>query len=311
MKPTTLIITIVVLLILVVGLSSGMYVIKEGTQVVVTQFGKPVGEETEAGLHFKIPFIQEVHTLEKRLLPWDGAPETFTTVDKKQIFIDVWARWRITVPRTFFEQVKTDREAQRLLDTHVNSAVRDVVADNRLIEVVRNSNRELEYEGEVLERGPGERVEKGRDVIEQAILDRVDLTEFGMKVTKVRIKRVNYVASVRKAVYERMIEERLRIARLFDSEAKQEENIIQGQTAKELDQIQGEMQQKSAEIRGAADAQVIKLTAAAYGKSPEFYAFLRQLEVFKNTLGADTRLILGTDNPLFGLLKGDLLSEAK
>ena len=311
MKPTTLIITIVVLLILVVGLSSGMYVIKEGTQVVVTQFGKPVGEETEAGLHVKIPFIQEVHTLEKRLLPWDGAPETFTTVDKKQIFIDVWARWRITVPRTFFEQVKTDREAQRLLDTHVNSAVRDVVADNLLIEVVRNSNKELVYEGEDLDRSAGERVEKGRDVIEQAILDRVDLTDFGMKVTKVRIKRVNYVASVRQAVYERMIEERLRIARLFDSEAKQEENIIQGQTAKELDQIQGEMQQKSAEIRGAADAQVIKLTAEAYGKSPEFYAFLRQLEVFKNTLGADTRLILGTDNPLFGLLKGDLLKEAK
>jgi len=292
-----------------------MYVIKEGTQVVVTQFGKPVGEETEAGLHFKIPFIQEVHTLEKRLLPWDGAPETFTTVDKKQIFIDVWARWRITVPRTFFEQVKTDREAQRLLDTHVNSAVRDVVADNLLIEVVRNSNKELVYEGkelgQELPRSAGEWVAKGRDVIEQAILDRVDLTDFGMKVTKVRIKRVNYVASVRQAVYERMIEERLRIAKLFDSEAKQEENIIQGQTAKELDQIQGEMQQKSAEIRGAADAQVIKLTAAAYGKSPEFYAFLRQLEVFKNTLGADTRLILGTDNPLFGLLKGDLLKEAK
>ena len=315
MKPKTLVIILVVLVILGICLSASMYVVEEGMQVVVTQFGKPVADVNEAGLRFKIPFIQEVHTLDKRLLPWDGAPKTFTTVDLKQIYIDVWARWRIIDPITFFEKVRTDRAAQGFLDTHVNSAVSNVVADNLLIDVVRNSNKELVYEGkelgQELPRSAGEWVAKGRDVIEQTILDRVDLREYGMELTKVRIKRVNYVASVRQTVYERMISERLRIARLFDSEAKQEENIIQGQTAKELDQIQGEMQKRSAEIRGAADAQVIKLTAEAYGKSPEFFAFLRQLEVFKNTLGPDTRLILGTDNPLFGLLKGDLLKEAQ
>lgn len=311
MKTRTVAITIGVLVILVICLSAGVYVVEEGTQIVVTQFGKPVAAVREAGLRLKIPFIQEVHYLDKRLLPWDGAGEGITTGDKKRIDIDVWARWRITVPKTFFEQVRTERGAQQILDNLVDSAVRDVVADNLLIDVVRNSNKKLQYEGEELERSAGERVEYGRDVVEQKILDRVDLQEYGMELTKVRIKRVNYVASVRQTVYERMISERLRIARLFDSEARQEENIIQGQTAKELDQIQGEMQQKSAEIRGAADATVIKLTAEAYSRSPEFYAFLRQLEVFKNTLGADTRLILGTDNPLFGLLKGDLLKEAK
>ena len=313
MKPMTLVITLVVLVILVIGLSASMYVVEEGTQVVVTQFGKPVAAVTEAGLRFKTPFIQEVHYLEKRLLPWDGALESMQTLDKKRIDIDVWARWRIIDPKTFFEKVRTEQRGQQILDNLVDSAVRDVVAGHLLIDVVRNSNKELEYkdEGEELERSAGERVTKGRDVVEQTILDKVDLKEYGMELIKVRIKRVNYVASVRQTVYERMISERLRIARLFDSEARQEENIILGQTAKELDLIQGEMQKRSAEIRGAADAEVIKLTAEAYGKSPEFYAFLRQLEVFKNTLGPDTRLILGTDNPLFGLLKGDLLKEAK
>ena len=313
MKPMTLVITLVVLVILVIGLSASMYVVEEGTQVVVTQFGKPVAAVTEAGLRFKTPFIQEVHYLEKRLLPWDGALESMQTLDKKRIDIDVWARWRIIDPKTFFEKVRTEQRGQQILDNLVDSAVRDVVAGHLLIDVVRNSNKELEYkdEGEELERSAGERVTKGRDVVEQTILDKVDLKEYGMELIKVRIKRVNYVASVRQKVYERMISERMRIARRWDSEAKQEENIILGQTAKELDLIQGEMQKRSAEIRGAADAEVIKLTAEAYGKSPEFFAFLRQLEVFKNTLGPDTRLILGTDNPLFGLLKGDLLKEAK
>ena len=312
MKTRTVAITIGVLVILVICLSASVYVIEEGAQVVVTQFGRPVDEVTEAGLHFKIPFIQKVHYLEKRLLPWDGAPESMQTNDKKRIDIDVWARWRIVDPMLFFRVVQTEQKAQLNIDSRVNSAVRDVVALHNLIDVVRRSNKELEYESEELERPSGDIVKgRGRDDVEEEILRRVDLAEFGMELTKVRIKRVNYVLSVRRAVYERMISERLRIARLYDSEARQEENIILGQTAKELDQIQGEMQKRSAEIRGAADAQVIKLTAEAYGKSPEFYAFLRQLEVFRNTLGSDTRLILGTDNPLFGLLKGDLLKEAK
>ena len=284
----------------------------------VTQIGVSVGDSVavgaalitveslrEAGLHFKLPFIQEVHYLERRLLPWDGAPESMQTKDKKRIDVDVWARWRISDPMIFFVKVRYEQRGQQIMDTLVDSAVRDVVARHNLIDVVRKSNDELIYETEELKRTQADQVAgRGRDDVEDEILRGVDLKEYGMQLVKVRIKRVNYVASVRATVYDRMISERLRIARLYDSEALEEKNRILGQTQKELDQIEGEMEQKSAEIRGKADAQVIQLTAEAYGQSPEFYEFLRRLEVLKKTLNGDTSLILSTESDLFRMLKG-------
>ena len=285
-------------------LVSSAYTIEEGQQVIVTQFGRPVEALQDAGLHFKTPFIQEAHHLEKRLLPWDGAPESMQTKDKKRIDIDVWARWRIIDPMVFFVKVRNEQGGQRILDNLVDSAVRDVVARHNLIDVVRKSNDELIYETQELERTTADRVSgRGRDDVEEEILSGVDLEEYGMKLVKVRIKRVNYVASVRATVYDRMISERLRIARLYDSEAQEEENRIFGQTQKALDQIEGEMEQRSAEIRGAAKAKVIQLTAEAYGRSPEFYEFLRRLEVLKEVMGRDTRLILSTQSDLFRMLK--------
>ena len=287
-------------------LYSIVYVVEEGKQVVITQFGDPLHTVTEAGLHFKSPFIQEVNLLEKRLLPWDGAAESMQTSDKKRIDIDVWARWRIVDPMLFFRRVRTERRGQQILDDLVNSAVRNVVARNKLIDVVRNSDEPLVYESQELARTAAVRdvVEKGRDIVEQEILGEVDLKEYGMELTDVHIKRVNYDESVRINIYGRMISERLRIAKRFESEAVEEENKILGLTRKELDGIEGEMQQKSAEIRGEADAQVIKMTAAAYsGEALEFYEFLRRLEVFKKSLGSDTRLILSTESDLFRLLK--------
>lgn len=295
---------IAVLVIGAVCLYASVYTVAEGKQVIVTQFGKPIGAVQDPGLHWKLPFIQEVHYLERRLLPWDGAPESMQTRDKKRIDIDVWARWRIVDPMTFFIKVRTEQGGQKILDNLVNSEVRNLVARHRLIDVVRKSNKELVYESEELQRPAADIVAgRGRDDVEEKILAGVDLKEYGMELTKIRIKRVNYVASVRQTVYDRMISERLRIARLFDSEAIEEENKILGQTQKELDQIEGEMAQKSAEIRGEADARVIQLTADAYGRSQEFYEFLRRLEVFKKTLGRDTRLILSTESDLFRLLK--------
>lgn len=300
-------ITAVVLMILALAatvLYSSAYIVEEGKQVIVTQFGKPVRDVQKAGLHFKTPFIQEAFYLEKRLLPWDGAPESMQTKDKKRIDIDVWARWHIIDPMTFFEKVRSEQHGQKILDDLVDSAVRDVVARHNLIDVVRTSNEKLIYETEELERTQADQVAgRGRDDIENEILRGVDLEEYGMKLVLVRIKRVNYVASVRATVYERMISERLRIARLYDSEALEEKNRILGQTQKELDQIEGEMEQKSVEIRGTADAQVIQLTAEAYGRSPEFFEFLRRLEVLKKTLNRDTRLILSTQSDLFQMLK--------
>lgn len=300
-------ITVIALLVLVIGgvcLYSSAYTIEEGKQAIITQFGKPMGAVDTPGLHFKTPFIQEVHYLEKRLLPWDGDTESMQTRDKKRIDIDVWARWRIVDPMQFFRKIRTEQMGQKILDDLVDSAVRDVVARHKLIDVVRKSNTKLVYETEELGRRKADKVAgRGRDDVEKKILSGVDLKAYGMQLVKVRIKRVNYVASVRQTVYERMISERLRIARLYDSEAVEEKNKILGQTQKELDQIEGEMEKRSTEIRGNANATVIQLTAEAYGRSPEFYEFLRRLEVFKKTLGGETRLILSTDSDMFRLLK--------
>ena len=280
------------------------YVVEEGKQVIVTQFGKPVANVQSPGLHFKVPFIQRAHYLERRMLPWDGAPESMQTKDKKRIDIDVWARWRIIDSMTFFVKVRNEKRGQKILDDLVDSAVRDVVARHKLIDVVRKSNDELIYESEELERTKADLVTgNGRDDVEAEILRGVDLHKYGMELVRVRIKRVNYVSSVRATVYDRMISERLRIARLYDSEAQEEKNRILGQTQKQLDKIEGEMMQESAEIRGKADAEVIQLTAKAYGRSPEFYEFLRRLEVLKKTIDQDTRLILSTDSDLMRVLK--------
>ena len=305
MKTRVTISLLVILAISAIVLLSSVYVVEEGKQVIVTQFGKPVDDVQDAGLHFKTPFVQEAYYLEKRLLPWDGAPESMQTKDKKRIDIDVWARWQIVEPMTFFVKVRNEARGQKILDDLVDSVVRDVVARHNLIDVVRKSNAELIYETEELERTAADEVAgNGRDDVEDEILRGVDLEEYGMQLVKVRIKRVNYVASVRATVYDRMISERSRIARLYDSEALEEKNRILGQTQKELDQITGETEQKSAEIRGAADADVIRLTAEAYGKSPEFYEFLRRLEVLKTTLSQDTRLILSTESELFQMING-------
>lgn len=309
-------ITVVVLIALVIAavvLYASAYVVEEGEQAVVTQFGKPVRFVVDAGLCFKTPFVQEVHMLEKRWLPWDGAAENMQTRDKKRIFIDVWARWRISDAEKFYKAVRTERKGQQILDNLVNSAVRNVVAQNNLIDVVRSSNEKLVYESEEMTE-MARSVEASRDVVttgraemEEAILQGVisdlEKNNYGMELWAVRVKRVNYIESVRQNVYDRMRSERLRIAKLFESEAEEEKNRIEGLTRKELDEIEGDMEQKSAEIRGEADAEVIRMTAEAYGKSPEFYAFLRRLEVFKETLGRDTRLIFTTKSDLFKLLK--------
>jgi len=301
MRAVVIIIVLVVVALILAKAS--LYAVQEGQQAVITQFGKPVKVVTEAGLNVKKPFIQKVHRLEKRLLPWDGDPENMQTRDKKRIFIDVWARWRIVDPMKFFQAVRTERGGYGRLDELVDSAVRDVVARHNLIEVVRSTNRELEYETEELGKDAAARqqaITVGRAKMEAEILHdvaRIDLKkQYGMELTDVHIKRINYIENVRDEVYRRMRSERLRIASLFESEGRGEMSRILGLTQKEVDQIEGEMQQKSAEIRGKADAEVIKIAAEGYSKSPEFYEFLRSLEAYKKTLTRGTRLILSSDN---------------
>ena len=284
------------------------YIVNEGKQAVITQFGRPVSFITTPGLKFRIPLVQSVHKLEKRLLPWDGEPESMQTRDKKRIFVDCWARWRIVDLETFYTNVRTEQQGQKFLDDIVDSAVRDVIARNNLIDLVRTTNEKLIYETQELERTATSRdvVTTGREKIEQEIL-RVasnDLKErYGMEIVAVHIKRVKYNDKVRDTVYERMRSERQRVASLFESEAEEEGNRIRGLTRKELDQIEGTMKQKSDEIRGKADAEVIRLTAEAYGQNPEFFEFLQRLEVYKQALKKDTSLILSTDSEMFSLFK--------
>ena len=289
---------------------TGTYTVEEGRQAVVTQFGRPVNFVSDAGLHFKIPFIQKVHQLEKRLLPWDGDPENMQTRDKKRIFVDVWARWRIVDGETFFRAVRTERQGQKILDDLVDSAVRGVVARNNLIDVVRSSNDNLVYESDELasfSENNRDKVTTGRAKIEEEIRSVASENlkeEYGMELTDVHLKRVKYADLVKNTVYERMRSERTRIARRFESEAEEERNRIIGLTTKELDQIEGELKQKSSEIRGDADAKVIEMTAAAYGKNPEFFEFLQRLSVYESVFKKDTRLILSTDSEILRLLNG-------
>jgi membrane protease subunit HflC len=305
-----LVIVFVIAVVVLVLIPAASYTVTEGRQVVITQFGDLVRVRTDAGFYFKMPFIQKVHRLEKRLLPWDGDPENMQTLDKKRIFIDVWARWRIVDPVKFFQAVRTEQRGYKILDDLVDSAVRDVVARNNLIEVVRSGNRELLYESDELARDAAsnqERIVVGRATMEAEILTVASVglkAQYGMELSVVHIKRVNYIESVRKTVYDRMKSERMRIATLFESEAEEEKNRILGLTAKELDGIKGEEQQRAAEIRGDGDAAVIRIAAEAYSKSPEFYEFLRRLETYKKTLGGGTRLVMSTDNEFLRHLRG-------
>ena len=304
--------TIFILFAVVVLWTGGasIYVIREGEQAVITEFGKPIKAVTEAGPYWKIPFIQKVNRLEKRLLPWDGDPQNMPTKDKRRIFIDVWARWRIVDPLKFYKAVGTPANGQHRLDELVDSAVRGVIAKNNLIDAVRTSDSPLQYESAELEKdwaARRERVTSGRRKIETEILKIASegLREtYGMELAVVQIKRINYIESVRNKVYERMRSERMRVASLFESEAEEQKNRILGQTRKELDKIEGEREKRSAEIRGDADAAVIAITAAAFGKSPGFYEFLRQLEAYKNSFGRGTRLLLSTENQFFSQFLG-------
>jgi membrane protease subunit HflC len=314
MKGLTILIVLVVVALIL--LKASAFSVNEAEQAIVTQFGKVKNEITTPGLHFKTPFIQEVHRLEKRLLAWDGEPEDMTTKDKKRIGIDVWARWRIVDSLQFYKRCKTISRGQGILDELVDSAVRNVVASHSLIECVRSTNEPLNYESRELgadQERKQERIAVGRSKLEEKMLAAVASTDlkatYGMEVTDVHIKRVNYIENVRNRVYERMKSERTRIAMLFESEAEEERNRILGTTKKDLDEIEGDREQRSAEIKGAADAEVIAIYAEALSKDPEFFEFVRQLEAYKNTLRERTRLILSTDNEFLRLLRGATAEE--
>ena len=285
----------------------GLYVVNEAEQAIVTQFGKPVGEVVNRGLHFKLPFVQKVNRFEERILKWDGAPNQIPTKDKKFIWIDTTARWRIVDPLLFYTSVATERGAQSRLDDIIDSVVRDAVSGRLLVELVRGSD----YVGQPDERFEvdGVAIPKnelvGREEIMAGILAKAQAStpEYGIELIDVQIKRINYVEQVRTRVYERMINERKKVAAQYRSEGEGEKAETLGKMERELKEISSEAYRKALEVRGAADAEAASIYANAYNQDKDFYAFLRTLESYKKTITNNGKLVISTDSDYYKYLK--------
>jgi len=312
MKSTKIYIYIIgaLILIVIILLASGLYTIDETQQVVITQFGRPIGEPIKnAGLHIKIPFIQDVNYFEKRFLEWDGNPTEISAKDKKFIEVDTYARWQIKDPLKYLRSVEgLEDRAQDRLDNIIEAATRNFVTSNVMIEVVRNSNRKMEIvekEIELSSEGLMDSIQVGREKLAQGILEAAagKVREYGIELIDVRIKRINYREDVREKVFERMIAERLRIAEKFRSEGMGKKAEIEGEMEKELQKITSEAYRTAEEIKGRADAEAIKIYAQAYERDPEFYSFIKSLESYRNSIDEKTWLILSTDSDYLKYLK--------
>ena len=291
-------------------LIDAFYVVSETNQVIITQFGEPKGLAiTSPGLHVKIPFFQKANFFEKRWLEWNGDPNQIPTKDKKFIWIDTYARWRISDPLVFFQRVRDERGAQSRIDDIVDGETRNAIANYDLIEIVRSTNREFEATEELITLDNIEAIDKietGREKISQVILETSSLItpEFGVELKDVKIKRVNYVDDVQTKVFDRMIAERQRIAAKYRSEGDGESAKIRGQKERELLRIQSEAYRQAQEIKGKADAEATVIYAQAYNLSPEFYSFMKTLETYRETIDENTTLILTTDSDYLQYLKG-------
>ncbi|MBK9239046.1 MAG: protease modulator HflC [Acidobacteria bacterium] len=297
-----------VALLALILVSSSTYTVSETEQVIITQFGEPRGNPiSQPGIHFKIPFVQQANVFEKRFLEWDGSPNQMPTKDKRFIWVDMYARWRITDPLKFFQRLRDERGAQSRLDDILDGETRNAVASYDLIELVRSSNRpadsipiESEEERIVLEQ-----ISKGRRAIAASILEaaRARTLDLGIEVLDIRLKRINYVDEVAKDVYARMIAERRRIAERFRSEGEGEAARIQGERQRDLQRIQSEAYRLAQELRGKADAEATAIYAEAYGRDAEFYAFFKSLETYERVIDGKTYFVLGTDSDLLRYLR--------
>lgn len=294
-----------------VFLMGSLFVVDETEQVILLQFGRPIGEPiTTAGLNFKIPFIQEVRKFEKRVLEWDGDENQIPTSDKKYIHVDTFGRWRIVDPLKFLQSVRGDElSAQSRLDDIIESATRNFISENLLLEAVRNTNREMqttiEEQGRIGTQRIVLEIKKGREQITREILAKAAeaMPEFGIELLDVRIKRINYIEEVREKVYERMISERKRIAEKSRSEGQGRKAEIDGERQKEFQRISSEAYREAQKIKGRGDAEATRIYANSFGRDPEFYSFIETLESYKKTMNSNTTLILSTNSDYLKYLK--------
>ncbi len=311
---------IAILVIVVIGsyvVMSSLYTVNEVEQMIITQFGKPVGDPvTTAGLKFKVPFVQEVNPIDKRVLEWDGNPSDMPTKDKLYISVDLFARWRITDPLQYFLRLRDERSAQSRLDDILGSETRNAIAKHELIEIIRTTKDRVPLRDTFLtdaERklnmGTLVPIQKGRKMVEQEIFAAAaeKVRVFGIELLDIRFKRINYNESVRPKIYDRMISERRQIAERFLSEGNGEAARIRGNRVRDLNKIQSEAYRQVEEIRGVADAKATEIYAKAYNQSPEavaFYEFTRTMQAYKSIIADNTTLVLSTDSDLFKFLKG-------
>ena len=298
-------------------LVNAVYTVSEVQQMIITQFGKPVGEPiTTAGLKVKIPFIQVVNPIDKRILEWDGSPSDMPTKDKLYMSVDLYARWRIVDPLQYFLRLRDERSAQSRLDDILGSETRNAVAKHELIEIIRTTKdrvplRDALLSGtqEGLQMGSLVPIQKGRMLVEAEIFNAAaeKVQVFGIELLDIRFKRINYNQSVRPKIYDRMISERRQIAERFLSEGNGEAARINGNRMRDLNKIQSEAYREVEEIRGMADAKATEIYARAYNQSVEaveFYEFTRTMQSYKDIIANNTTLVLSTDSDLFKFLKG-------
>lgn len=304
MNKITRIIGIIIVIGLIVTVANGFYVLEEGKQAVITQFGRPVGQPvTEAGLHFKTPFIQEATFFEKRILIWDGDPNQIPTNDKTFVYLDVTARWRISDALIFLQAVNNETRAQTILDDILDGTVRDLVNKNDLVEIIRSSD----FSPETMTNSQVEieKLQFGRDKITAMIHEAASkiTPKYGIELVDVMFKRVNYIDTVRRKVYDRMISERKRIAAEKRSQGEGQKAEIMGKVDKELKVIISTANRKAEEIKGKADAEAAKIYADAYNQDPEFYSFIKSLESYKDAVGQNTNLVISADSEFYKFLQ--------
>lgn len=292
------------------------FTVNQAEQVIITQFGRPIGDPvTEPGLHFKLPFVQQVNSFDKRYLAWDGPMVEMSTKDKTYVQVDTFARWRITDPMRYYLRLRDERSAQSRLEDILGSETRTAIARHELIEVVRTDKDRKPFVDETLGELVGEGtlgqlrpIRVGRVAIENSVFDAAapKLEEFGIQLLDVRFKRINYNQEVLERIYQRMISERLQIAQRFRSEGEGEAARINGNKERDINEIQSTAYKRVQEIQGEADAKATEIYAKAYAQKPEaakFYRFMKSMETYRKVINSDANIVLSTDSELFGLLK--------
>ena len=326
MKPSKLLFLIPVIGVLIVIAYASLFILPEGRQAVITQFGKPIKSVKDAGLHLKLPFVHDVRMIDLRVLSWDGYPNQIPTKDKKYIEVDTTARWKIIDPLKFIQTVQNERGARSRLDAILDGVTRDIISGNNLVEAVRNSNNILDVikersksakkskdkkdEGSTQSlqeeiTGEVEPIEVGRERLSALIAEsaKQELLPLGIELIDVQLKRIAYEESVQRKVYGRMISERERIAEKILSFGKGEQAKIQGKTDRDLKLIESDSYRQVQEIKGKAEAEAIKIYAQALQKNPDFYRFVRSLEAYEKSLPKDSTLLMSSESRFWKALR--------